>query len=113
METAQDDRWGARSRKIGRWRVMRSGMFARAHFKADHRQALVVPAAAVVRRGQLSLVFIAEAGGRARMRAITAGSRSGDTLEILAGVQPGERVILDAPASLVDGAPIRIIGGQS
>jgi multidrug efflux pump subunit AcrA (membrane-fusion protein) len=92
---------------------VRSGMFARARFEADDHQALVVPAASVVRRGQLSLVFIVDGSGRARMRAISAGSRGGEWIEILAGVQAGERVLLDPPPALVDGTPLRITGRQS
>jgi RND family efflux transporter MFP subunit len=90
----------------------RSGMFARARFESDERKALVVPAAAVVRRGQLSLVFTIDGGGRARMRAMTVGSQSGDTVEVLAGLQAGEAVILNPPASLVEGTPVRATGGQ-
>ena len=91
---------------------VRSGMFARARFEAEERKALVVPASAIVRRGQLSLVFAVDGGGRARMRAITAGARSGDSVEVLAGVQAGELVILSPPASLVDGTAVRTTGGR-
>jgi RND family efflux transporter MFP subunit len=90
----------------------RPGMFARARFESDERKALVVPAAAVMRRGQLSLVFTIDGGGRARMRAMTVGSQSGDTVEVLAGLQAGEAVILNPPASLVEGTPVRATGGQ-
>ena len=87
-------------------------MFARARFEAEERKALVVPASAIVRRGQLSLVFAVDGGGRARMRAISAGARSGDSVEVLAGVQAGELVILSPPASLVDGTAVRTTGGR-
>jgi RND family efflux transporter MFP subunit len=92
--------------------AVRSGMFARARFESEERKALVVPASAIVRRGQLSLVFIVDSGGRARMRAITAGSQSGDTVEVLAGLQAGEPVIVNPPAALVEGTPVRATGGQ-
>jgi RND family efflux transporter MFP subunit len=91
---------------------LRSGMFARARFEAEERKALVVPASAIVRRGQLSLVFVVDGGGRARMRAITTGARSRDSVEVLAGVQEGELVVLSPPASLVDGTVVRTTGGR-
>jgi RND family efflux transporter MFP subunit len=91
---------------------VRSGMFARAHFTIDERETLTVPASAIVRRGQLSLVFVVDADRRARMRTVTAGARSGSMVEVLAGVQPRETVIVDPPASLRDGADVRIIGEQ-
>ncbi len=43
--------------------------------------------------------------GKARLRWVAAGARDGDTVEIRAGVEPGERVALD-PAGLVDGAAV-------
>jgi RND family efflux transporter MFP subunit len=92
--------------------AVRSGVFARARFQSGMRKALAVPASAIVRRGQLSLVFIVDTGRHARMRAVTAGAQSGDSVEVLAGIQPGEAVIVNPPASLVDGAEVRVTGGQ-
>lgn len=88
----------------------RSGMFARARFESEERKALVVPSSAVLRRGQLSVVFAIDTAGHARMRAITVGTQTDDTVEVLAGVQPGESVILNPPASLADGMTVRATG---
>ena len=90
----------------------RSGMFARARFTGDRREALTVPPSAIVRRGQLSLVFVVDGSRRARMRAVTTGARSEDSVEVLAGIQPGETVVVNPPASLVDGAEVRAIGDK-
>ena len=92
--------------------AVRSGAFARARFTGEHRQALVVPSSAIQRRGQLSLVYVVDATSRARMRAVTAGEASGDVVEVLAGMQPGETVIVNPPASLVDGSEVRAAGGR-
>jgi hypothetical protein len=43
--------------------------------------------------------------GRARLRWVAAGARDGDSVETRAGVEPGERVVLE-PAGLVDGARV-------
>lgn len=90
----------------------RSGTFARARFTLDDRRALAVPASTIVRRGQLSLVFVVDDAKRARLRAIAEGERNGDWIEALAGVHEGETVIVSAPASLVDGAEVRIAGAR-
>ena len=90
--------------------AIRSGMFARAHLRADLRDALVVPASALVRRGQLSLVYVLDEG-HARMRAVTPGAAAGDAVEILAGLAAGEVVVMAPPSALTDGAPIRVAGG--
>jgi RND family efflux transporter MFP subunit len=90
--------------------AVQSGMFARARFQGEMRKALAVPESAIVRRGQLSLAFVVDSSRHARMRAVTAGARSGDSVEVLAGIQPGETVIMNPPATLVDGAEVRVTG---
>jgi len=62
-------------------------------------QKLVVPAAAVIRRSELTAVYVlTEAGGR-QLRQVRIGNRvSDDSVEVLAGLAAGERVALDPPA---------------
>jgi cobalt-zinc-cadmium efflux system membrane fusion protein len=89
---------------------VRSGMFVRARFLGPPRPVLVVPATSVVRRGQLQLVFIVGADGRVRMRAVTIGPATADLAEVLAGVDAGESVVTNPAASILDGAPVRVVG---
>jgi len=70
---------------------------------ADPR--ITVPAAALFERGGLTGLFVVSEG-KASLRWVAAGARDGDTVEIRAGVEPGERVVLD-PTGLVDGAPVK------
>jgi RND family efflux transporter MFP subunit len=82
---------------------VRSGLFGRARFPGPARRALTVPSTAVVRRGQLTFVFTVDAEGIARLRPIMTGTLTGDRVEALAGVQAGDRVVLNPPAALNDG----------
>jgi hypothetical protein len=85
---------------------LRAGLFARLlvpGLAGDAR--LTVPAAALLERGGLRGLFVVSEG-RARLRWVAVGSRDGDTVEVRAGVEPGEHVVLD-PAGLADGAPVR------
>ncbi len=85
---------------------LRAGLFARLlvpGVAADPR--LTVPAAALFERGGLTGIFVVS-DGKARLRWVAAGARDGDTVEVRAGVEPGERVVLD-PAGLADGTPVR------
>jgi RND family efflux transporter MFP subunit len=85
---------------------LRAGLFARLlvpGVAADPR--LTVPAAALFERGGLTGLFVVS-DGKARLRWVAAGARDGDTVEIRAGVEPGERVVLD-PAGLTDGALVK------
>jgi RND family efflux transporter MFP subunit len=89
---------------------LRSGLFARLlvpGLAAEPR--LHVPAAALFERGGLTGLFVVT-DGRARLRWVAAGARDGDTVEIRAGVEAGERVVLD-PSGLVDGRPVNVVGG--
>jgi hypothetical protein len=51
------------------------------------------PARAAPPLGQLELVTVVE-GGRGHPRHVRTGKRFGDDVEVLAGVEPGERVLL-------------------
>ncbi len=86
---------------------LRAGLFARLlvpGVAAEPR--LTVPGAAVFERGGLTGVFVAT-DGRARLRWIAAGDRAGERLEVRAGLEAGEQVVLD-PGDLTDGAALRI-----
>jgi hypothetical protein len=90
----------------------RSGLFGRARFAGPSRQALAVPASAVVRRGALSVVFIVTADGHAELRVVSIGDRNGDRVTILAGATAGERVIVNPPPALTDGAAVAASRGE-
>ena len=64
---------------------------------------LVVPAAAVLRRGELTAVY-AEQDKHFVLKAVRLGARQGDTLEVLAGVKAGERIAADALRAGLAGA---------
>lgn len=72
------------------------GMFARAHFVIGRATKLVVPAQAVIRRSEVTAVYVIDAQGRIALRQVRLGEAAGqDGIEVLAGLQPGERVSLD------------------
>lgn len=86
---------------------LRSGTFGRLLIPAEHTEGLFVPAGAVVARGQMDLLFVVRSN-RAELRLVRPGRRTGDQIEILAGVQPGERVVLSDPGMLHDGQLVNI-----
>lgn len=64
----------------------------------------VVPVAAVLRRGELTAVYAVQ-GDRFVLRAVRLGAPQGrDGVEVLAGLQPGERVALDPVRAGLTGA---------
>ena len=80
----------------------RSGQFARLQVASGTSESLLVPAAAVSRFGQMERIFIVEQG-RAILRLVKTGRTTGDRVEILAGLNAGEQVVLAPPAALHDG----------
>ncbi len=59
-------------------------------------QKLVVPAAAVFRRSELTAVYVLDGAGARQLRQVRVGNRVGDdAVEVLAGLAAGERVALD------------------
>ncbi|MFZ4629542.1 MAG: efflux RND transporter periplasmic adaptor subunit [Blastocatellia bacterium] len=75
---------------------IRSGMFGRAHFQMGERPAILIPGSAVVRQGQLTGVFVVGEGGRTRLRLVTLGDEREGRREILSGLTPGERLVVES-----------------
>lgn len=86
---------------------LRSGLFGRALFDTGVRRVLTVPSEGVTERGQLQSVYIAE-DNVAHTRLVTIGTRVKDKVEILSGLNQGDRVIVPIPAGLADGAPLEV-----
>jgi RND family efflux transporter MFP subunit len=83
----------------------RSGSFARVVFRGEPRRALLVPAQAVQRHGQVSSVYVVQ-GGVARLRLIQTGAASSDGVEVLAGIEAGESIATSPLTLLTDGAAV-------
>jgi multidrug efflux pump subunit AcrA (membrane-fusion protein) len=74
---------------------LRSGLFGRTEFARGERAALLIPRAAIVERGQLQGIYVLDQRRIAGLRYVTLGKPSGQQVEVLAGLQPGEKVIGD------------------
>lgn len=86
--------------------ALRAGQFGRAAIPVGTADSIRIPAAAVVQRGQIELVFVSR-DGVAGLRLVRTGKRIGSEVEILAGLEAGESVITTGAAGLVDGQPVR------
>ena len=83
----------------------------------EEAASIVVPRSAILRRkGRLS-VYVAEGDGselRALSRRVRLGRQQGAWVELLEGVKPGERVIVEGLFALTEGAAIFVDeGGES
>ena len=72
------------------------GMFARVHFVVGQAEKLTVPAAAVVRRGEVAAVYVQAADGQLGLRQLRLGDAVGQgEIEVLAGLVSGDKVVID------------------
>jgi RND family efflux transporter MFP subunit len=88
-----------------------SGLFGRAHLPGAAKQGLLIPGDAVVRRGQMTSVFVVD-GEHARLRLVTLGrgatASAPGRVEAVSGLVADERVIVNPPAALSDGQRITV-----
>lgn len=75
------------------------GMFVKVGFVTGVGEALQVPVAAVAHRSELTALYTIAADGRVGFRQVRLGRVSGNQVEVLAGLESGERVALDPIAA--------------
>ncbi|WP_321495439.1 efflux RND transporter periplasmic adaptor subunit [uncultured Desulfobacter sp.] len=85
---------------------LRTGQFSRVKLPGQARTSLFVPDGAVLPKGQMERVFVAK-DNKAQLRLVRTGMRQDGLTEIVAGLNPGERVIYQNNEHLVDGQPIK------
>ena len=83
---------------------LRTGQFGRVSVPVAETRALQVPADAVIKRGQMELVFVVR-DGRAVLRLVKTGKALNGVVGILSGLEEGERVVVSNVANLTDGQP--------
>ena len=86
---------------------LRTGMFGRAIFPLGMQKVVAVPLAALMERGQLQSVYVVE-DGVAHTRLVTTGRRTSGAVEVLSGLNAGEKVVLPVPAGLQDGSRVEV-----
>lgn len=89
--------------------LLRPGQFARVKAPvAMRKDALLVPQRAVVEMQGVYHVFVPK-DGKAEMRRVVPGQRSGSLWVIETGLERGERVIVDGLQRLRNGAPVEVV----
>lgn len=75
---------------------VKPGMYATVRLSGPVRSTLTVPSAAVVHTGVRHLVFVDLGAGRLLPQEIQMGRTAGDLTEIVAGLEPGQRIVTSA-----------------
>lgn len=72
---------------------LRSGLFGRARFSRGERSTLMVPLTAITERGQLQGLYVVGLNRIAELRYVTLGQTAGQQVEVLSGLQEGEKIV--------------------
>lgn len=87
---------------------LRPGQFGRLQLATGGDETIFIPRSALVKRGQLDLVYVVNAESRAMLRLVRVGRQFPDRLEILAGLRENERVVTDGQRDLSDGDSVEV-----
>lgn len=73
------------------------------------KNALVLPLSAVLHDTEGSYAYVVDGKGLVRRRALTTGLTSGSSIQVLTGIQPGEKVITRGATDVADGQVVRVV----
>jgi RND family efflux transporter MFP subunit len=88
---------------------LKAGTFARGLFAIGQSEALTAPTPAIVVRDGNNFVFVVDAESKAAARQVQTGRRVGDRVEIVEGLQAGERVAVQGAGFLNDGDLVKVV----
>ncbi len=83
--------------------VLRSGLFGKARFPVGQKQVIRIPQKAILQSGQLLSVFIVDSSHIVRLRLIKTGKQYGDQMEVLSGLNDGDRIVVEGMERVKEG----------
>lgn len=83
----------------------RSGASINAEVVLEQRERIVLRSESIVRRPAGAIVYVLD-GKIARERVVETGRRTGDWVEILSGLETGEKIVVDGAGFLTDETPV-------
>lgn len=75
---------------------LKPGMYATVRIRTPERASLTVPASAVLRTGERTVVFVDMGGGQLLPHNVQLGRVTREHAEVLGGLEPGQRVVTSA-----------------
>jgi HlyD family secretion protein len=92
-------------------RMLRPGMFVKIEIALSTRiGTLIIPKVAVVEEGEDRVVFVVE-NNKALRKTIVTGVEQDDKVEVLQGLNEGDRIVRKGQGSLKDRSAVRVIEG--
>jgi RND family efflux transporter MFP subunit len=85
---------------------LRSGLYARVKIPSGKKEVLLAPRSAIVEKGQLTGVYAVDGQGIVTYRLIRTGKAYDGNREILSGLKPNDRIIIQGVEKAKDGGII-------
>ena len=89
---------------------LRSGLYAKVRIARGKKEIILAPKAAVVEKGQLTGVYAVDGQGVVTYRLVRIGKERNGDWEILSGLKPNDRIIVQGVEKAVDGGIIETGG---
>jgi multidrug efflux pump subunit AcrA (membrane-fusion protein) len=84
-------------------------MYARGEIVIGQQPAHMLPIASVVIQDGYSYVFVIDEQQSVQRRRVETGMVKQDAIEILSGIEPGERVVVKGAGFLKDGEKVNVV----
>jgi len=91
----------------------RAGMYARGEILLGHQAAQMVPIACLVIQDGYSYVFVVTDQQTVQRRRVETGMVKDNAIEIVSGIQPGERVVEKGAGFLKDGEKVNVVASAT
>ena len=85
---------------------MSSGQFVKVEVPDGTRNALLAPRTSVRQTGQLTGMFVVDSASKAYFRLVRIAPYDADRVEVLSGINPGEKVVSTLSDQVIDGIPV-------
>jgi len=86
---------------------LNSGQYVKIKIPVAKKEAIVVPQKAVVQKGQLTGVYTVDEKNIISYRLIRTGKTFGDSVEVLSGLNNGDKVITSGVEKAIDGGEVK------
>jgi RND family efflux transporter MFP subunit len=86
---------------------LKSGLYAKVRIPVGKKEAILLPRSAIIERGQLTGVYAVDDRRVLTYRLVRAGREYDGNVEILSGINPGDKVVTAGAERAVDGGLIQ------
>jgi len=94
--------------ELDQYARIKSGMFAHVHVNIPQENQILIPAGALLERGQLTGIFTVTDQSELVLRWIQTGKKAGSRVEVLSGLSEGEQYVTAIDGRLREGQKVRI-----